>query len=194
MNHAIYSKDNILSNFRKTQANILRNFGENYSISDLFYGFNGLSYQEQDQFLKKDKTKKELLELELLINEIRTEAKKCKEANIVGVKILIKNPEYIEFRKKQAAKLKRSKLAEDVNRLLKNGLITLDEVLDGFGADEKQIIEMKYSEEPPLTTSAIAHRLCIGQDEVNETTVKFYNETMAKHKKKSLILKGGHSD
>ena len=193
MNISIYSKDNILSNFKRMQESILKNFNEEYSTSDLAYGFNGLSYEDQDRLLKINKTKDEKLYTELLINEIRTEAEKCKKANIVGVKILIKNPEYIAFRKKQVVKKNKSTLVEDANRLLKHGLITMDEVISDFSYDEKQIIKMKYSEEPPLNSTAVSLRLCIDVDEVNEATVKFYKETIDKHKKK-LVLKGGSVD
>ena len=194
MNFEIYSKDNILRNLDKMRERIKSNFKEEYSTSDLFYGFNGLTYEEQDKILKPNKTKREELDLEVLYNEIRCEAKKCKEANIVGVKLLIKNPEYQEFKRKNSIKKKRTTLSEDVNRLLRNGLMTLDEVLDNdFSDDEKQIIKMKYSEEPPLNSTAVSLRLCIDQEEVSEATVKFYNETIAKHKKK-LVLKGGSND
>ena len=82
---------------------------------------------------------------------------------------------------------KKPSVSEQAKVLLKNGVITKEEVLeDGFGYDEKQIIDMKYSEEPPLNSTAVSIRLCIDQEEVNDATIKFYNETIRKAKIKSL--------
>ena len=188
----IYSKQNILHNFTKTQENILRNYGERYSMSDLFYGFNKLSMEEQDTFLIIRKNQEELLLLSDIISKIREEAKKSKAARLTGVRIIIKNPEYkFELKKiyskKNEEKHKKPSVSEQAILLLKNGVITKEEVLeDGFGYDEKQIIDMKYSEEPPLNSTAVSIRLCIDQEEVNDATIKFYNETIRKAKIKSL--------
>lgn len=188
----IYSKQNILHNFTKTQENILRNYGERYSMSDLFYGFNKLSMEEQDTFLIIRKNQEELLLLPDIISKIREEAKKSKAACLTGVRIIIKNPEYkFELKKiyskKNEEKHKKPSVSEQAKVLLKNGVITKEEVLeDGFGYDEKQIINMKYSEEPPLNSTAVSIRLCIDQEEVNDATIKFYNETIRKAKIKSL--------
>lgn len=188
----IYSKQNILHNFTKTQENILRNYGERYSMSDLFCGFNKLSMEEQDTFLIIRKNQEELLLLPDIISKIREEAKKSKAASLTGVRIIIKNPEYkFELKKiyskKNEEKHKKPSVSEQAKVLLKNGVITKEEVLeDGFGYDEKQIINMKYSEEPPLNSTAVSIRLCIDQEEVNDATIKFYNETIRKAKIKSL--------
>ena len=188
----IYSKQNILHNFTKTQENILRNYGERYSMSDLFYGFNKLSMEEQDTFLIIRKNQEELLLLPDIISKIREEAKKSKAARLTGVRIIIKNPEYKfelkkTYSKKNEEKHKKPSVSEQAKVLLKNGVITKEEVLeDGFGYDEKQIIDMKYSEEPPLNSTAVSIRLCIDQEEVNDATIKFYNETIRKAKIKSL--------
>lgn len=188
----IYSKQNILQNFTKTQENILRNYGERYSMSDLFYGFNKLSMEEQDTFLIIRKNQEELLLLPDIISKIREEAKKSKAARLTGVRIIIKNPEYKSelkktYSKKNEEKHKKPSVSEQAKVLLKNGVITKEEVLeDGFGYDEKQIIDMKYSEEPPLNSTAVSIRLCIDQEEVNDATIKFYNETIRKAKIKSL--------
>ena len=188
----IYSKQNILHNFTKTQENILRNYGERYSMSDLFYGFNKLSMEEQDTFLIIRKNQEELLLLSDIISKIREEAKKSKVARLTGVRIIIKNPEYkFELKKiyskKNEEQPKKPSVSEQAKVLLKNGVITKEEVLeDGFGYDEKQIIDMKYSEEPPLNSTAVSIRLCIDQEEVNDATIKFYNETIRKAKIKSL--------
>ena len=102
------------------------------------------------------------------------------------IRVLIKNPNFKSNRPVKKESNVNSEITEG-NILIKNKIIELDDILDDtFGDDEKRVIRLKYSEEPPLNNVAVAHRLCIDTDEVLETTNKLYKTAYEAHKK--LIL------
>ena len=209
----IYSKQNIFDRLQKTKRNFYSLYNEKYTLSNLIYAFNQLTMDEQDLYLtfKRDKNnsgnyQRNREEIRRIIGKMRTEMKTAGDKLSAYCDLDIKNPSADPNSKKKVIlretkkveskpverpkQVKPTKPLSDVQRamlLIRNHLVEIKEVLDDdFGYDEKEIINLKYSEEPPLNNSAVALRKCIDTDEVNETTTKFYKKTLQIHHDKVL--------
>lgn len=209
----IYSKQNIFDRLQKTKRNFYSLYNEKYTLSNLIYAFNQLTMDEQDLYLtfKRDKNnsgnyQRDREEIKRIIGKMRTEMKTAGDKLSAYCDLDIKNPSADPNSKKKVIfretkqveskpverpkQVKPTKPLSDVQRamlLIRNHLVEIKEVLDDdFGYDEKEIINLKYSEEPPLNNSAVALRKCIDTDEVNETTTKFYKKTLQIHHDKVL--------
>ena len=209
----IYSKQNIFDRLQKTKRNFYSLYNEKYTLSNLIYAFNQLTMDEQDLYLtfKRDKNnsgkyQRNREEIKRIIGKMRTEMKTAGDKLSAYCDLDIKNPSADPNSKKKVIfretkqveskpverpkQVKPTKPLSDVQRamlLIRNHLVEIKEVLDDdFGYDEKEIINLKYSEEPPLNNSAVALRKCIDTDEVNETTTKFYKKTLQIHHDKVL--------
>ena len=194
----IYSKENIFRKLQDTKKFYKEIFNEEYFIVDIIYGFNSLTMEEQDFYLqyKANQKNKYYEENRLRMRRINDKMRNSiinNYDNIADdVKIRVKNPEAQENMRKKKKTNQNSELVQG-STLIKNKIIEISDILDDrFADDEKRVIKMKYSEEPPLNNMAVAHRLCIDTDEVLETTNKLYRAAYDAHKKLVLMRESSH--
>lgn len=192
----IYSKDNIFKRFQSTKKLYKNVFDEDYFMVDIIYAFNNLTMGEQDFYLSY-KVDSKNPHYEANKAKMRKITDKMRDLILNGdfkvddkIRILIKNPEFKPNKKKSVSDKVDEKIS-DVKQgkvLLNTGVVELEDILDdNFGNDEKELIRLKYSEEPPLSNSAVALRKGVDTDEVNETTNKLYRNAFEAHKKLVLM-------
>ena len=192
----IYSRENILKRLQSTKSFYKKALDEDYFLVDIIYAFNSLTMNEQDFYLNYNFDSKDN-NFEANKEELKKINIKMRQVILNGdfkvsdkIRIVIKNPEF-KSSKKNSGKEKLDNRISDVKQgkiLLNNGVIKLEDILDEqFGKDEKELIHLKYSENPPLSNSAVALRKGVDTDEVNETTNKLYKTAFAAHKKLVLM-------